>query len=133
MCRPGIPDRCCLAIKLATYSSRPLCKTPRELHLSVSPLRRMLLSEGYNKAYTYMGCAQSLSPVRLFVTPWIVACWAPLYMGFSRQEYLSELPFPPRNLPHPGIKPVSLASPALGGRFVLPLIYLGSPCIYLHR
>ena len=27
------------------------------------------------------------------VTPWTVACQAALSMGFSRQEYLSELPF----------------------------------------
>ena len=30
---------------------------------------------------------QSLSCVRLFVTPWTVAYQAPLSMGFSRQEY----------------------------------------------
>jgi len=28
-----------------------------------------------------------LSHVRFFVTPWAVACQAPLSMGFSRQEY----------------------------------------------
>ena len=39
-------------------------------------------------------------------------------MGFFRQEYWSELPFsPPGDLPDPGIKPVSPASPALAGRF----------------
>ena len=27
-------------------------------------------------------------------TPWTVACQAPLFMGFSRQEYWSGLPFP---------------------------------------
>ena len=44
-------------------------------------------------------------------TPWTVACQAPLLMGFSRQEYWSELPFPsPGNLPDPGIEP---RSPAL--------------------
>ena len=37
-------------------------------------------------------------------------------MGFPRQEYWSELPFPsPGDLPDPGIKPMSLASPALAG------------------
>ena len=36
---------------------------------------------------------------------------ASLFMGLSRQEYLSGLPFaPPENLPDPGIKP---RSPAL--------------------
>ena len=35
-------------------------------------------------------------------------------MGISRQEYWSRLPFPsPGDLPHPGIEPVSLASPEL--------------------
>ena len=49
---------------------------------------------------------KSLSHVRLFVTPWIVAHQAPLSMGFSRQEYWSGLPFPPPgHLPNPGIKP----------------------------
>ena len=39
-------------------------------------------------------------------------------MGFHRQEYWSGLPFPtPEDLPDPGIKPVSPASPALAGRF----------------
>ena len=34
-----------------------------------------------------------LSGVCLFVTPWTVARQAPLSMGFSRQEYWSELSF----------------------------------------
>ena len=37
---------------------------------------------------------KSLSRVRLFVIPWTVAHQASLSMGFSRQEYWSELPFP---------------------------------------
>ena len=38
--------------------------------------------------------------------PWTVACRAPLYMGFPRQEYWSGLPFPsPENLPNPGMEP----------------------------
>ena len=36
-----------------------------------------------------------LSHVQLSVTPWTVACSAPLSMGFSRQDYWSGLPFPP--------------------------------------
>ena len=36
--------------------------------------------------------------------------WAPLSMGFFRQEYWSGLPFPSLgDLPDPGIKPVSTA------------------------
>ena len=42
------------------------------------------------------------------MTPWTVAHQAPLSMGFPRQEYWSGLPFPsPRDLPDPGIEPVS--------------------------
>ena len=49
---------------------------------------------------------KSLSRVQLFGTPWTVARWVPLPMGFSRQEYWSGLPFPPLgDLPNPGIEP----------------------------
>ena len=44
-------------------------------------------------------------------------------MGFSGQEYWSGLPFPPEDLPDPGIKS---ASPALTGVF-FPLSHLGNP------
>ena len=60
----------------------------------------------------------SVVSVSVFLTPWTVACQAPLSVGFSRQEYWSALPFPPPgDLPDPGIKPTSLMSPALAGRF----------------
>ena len=45
------------------------------------------------------------SCVRLFVTPWTVACQSALSMGFSRQEYWNGWPCPPPgDLPHPGIE-----------------------------
>ena len=48
------------------------------------------------------------SRVQLFSTRWTVTRQAPLFMGFSRQEHWSGLPFPPpEDLPHPGIKPGS--------------------------
>ena len=51
---------------------------------------------------------KGFSHVRLFVTPWTIACQAPLSVGFSRQEYWSGLPFPsPGDLPDPGIEPRS--------------------------
>ena len=57
------------------------------------------------------------SCVQLFVTLWTVARQAPLFMGFSRQEYWSGLPFPspgdllnPGTILEPGIEP---GSPAL--------------------
>ena len=64
---------------------------------------------------------QMLSRVWLFVTLWTVAHQAPLSMEFSRQEYGSWLPFPPPgDLPDPGIKLASLASPTLAGGFFAP-------------
>ena len=55
--------------------------------------------------------AQLLSRVRLFVTPWTVACQAPLSMGFSRQDCWNGLPCPPPgDLPDPGFKPTSYIS-----------------------
>ena len=65
-------------------------------------------------------CVQSFSHVLLFATPWTVAWQPPLSRGFSRQEYWSELLFPPPgDLPDPGIEPVSPASPANTGRLIL--------------
>ena len=53
----------------------------------------------------------SRTVVWLFATPWTVAHQAPPFVGFSRQEYWSGLPFSsPGDLPEPGIKP---RSPAL--------------------
>ena len=59
-------------------------------------------------------CAQLLSRVRLFATPWTVAHQAQtLSMGFPRQEHWSGLPFPsPRDLPDPGMEPMSPAMQA---------------------
>ena len=45
------------------------------------------------------------------LTPRTVACYAPLSLEFSRQEYWSGLPCPPPgDLPDPGIKPMSPGS-----------------------
>ena len=70
---------------------------------------------------------QSLNHVRLFVTPWAVACQAPLSLGFSRQEYRSGLPCPPPgDLPDPVIESVSPVAPELQAASV-SLSYLGFP------
>ena len=70
-------------------------------------------------------CALShFSYVWLFVTWWDCSPEAPLFMGFSKQEYWSGLPRPlSGDHPNPWIKP---ASPALqiGS---LPLSHRGSP------
>ena len=55
------------------------------------------------------------------MTQWTVARQAPLSMGFSGQEYWSELPCPPPgDLPDPGIKLESLMPPALSGDIFIP-------------
>ena len=58
---------------------------------------------------------KSLNRVRLFATQWTVAYHAPLFMGFSRQEYWRGLPFS-----FPGIfltQGMNPGLPALAGRF----------------
>ena len=68
--------------------------------------------------YMYICCAQSLSNVLLFVTPWAVAHQASLSLGLFRQEYWSGLPFPPPgDLLDLGIKLVFPVSPGLAGGF----------------
>ena len=55
------------------------------------------------------GLVTKLCPT--LATPWPIACQAPLFMGFSRQENWSGLPFPSSvDLPNQRIEP---GSPAL--------------------
>ena len=64
-------------------------------------------------------CVCILSRVHLFATPLTVACQVPLAMGFSRKEYKNtrkNTDPSPGDLLHPGIEPMSPASPALAGR-----------------
>ena len=59
-------------------------------------------------SYDIMLAVCMLSCVRL-CDPMGCSLWAPLSMGFSRQESWSGLPFlPPGDLPDPGIKPAHL-------------------------
>ena len=52
---------------------------------------------------------ESLSRIWLSETPWTVAQYAPMSVGFSRQEYWSGLPFPSPGLPDPGLESKSPA------------------------
>ena len=81
-----------------------------------------------------------------FSRVWLFAilqpCQVPLSMGFSREEHWSGLPCPPPgDLPNPGIKPVSLMTPALVsgffttsatwetyGSYIYIYIYMSIPC-----
>ena len=44
--------------------------------------------------WSVCACVCVVSRVQLFATPWTVTHQAPLYIGFSRLEYQSGLPFP---------------------------------------
>ena len=58
------------------------------------------------------------SCVWFFVTPWTLTCQAPLFVGFSKQDYWNGLLCPPPgDLPNPGMELASLTSFALAGRF----------------
>ena len=70
--------------------------------------------KGSKYKLSHFSCVQFCS------TLWTAGHQVPLSMGFSGQEYWSGLPCsPPRNLPDPGIKPVSIMSPASAGRFFI--------------
>ena len=67
------------------------------------------------------------SRVQIFETSWTVAHQAPLFVGFSRQEYWSGVPFPsPGDLPNPGIKSESPVAP-VSKADSLPLSGQGPP------
>ena len=73
------------------------------------------LKKKQNKNLFNFACMLScFSRVRLFAILWTVAHQAPLSMGFSREEYWSELPLPyPGDLPDPGIEHMSPEAPTL--------------------
>ena len=73
------PIRLCVRMK----GLQPL--SPFSSHLSLLPPCFMCVC---------VCVCESVSRVRLFMTPWTVAHQAPLSMEFSRQEYWSGLPFP---------------------------------------
>ena len=103
--------------------SGSICLPPVYI-LYFSPSQHLLFSILYAHA-------QSLSRVWLFETPWTVTHQAPLSLKFSRQEYLSGLPFPtPEDLPDPGTEHRSPALQAVS----LPSEPPGKPsltCLYL--
>ena len=60
------------------------------------------------RLYTCHCCCLVAELCLTLVTPWTVARQSPLSVGFSRQEYWSELPFPsPVGLPNLEIEPMS--------------------------
>ena len=84
------------------------------------------------KAVPFFIMCPSVCSVSDSATLWTVAHQTSLEL--SRPEYWIGLPFPtPWDFPDPGIEPVSLASPALAGRFfttVAPFVIISE--IYGH-
>ena len=78
-------------------------------------------SYGHSSSFTedHTCVLSHLSCAGLFVTPWTVAHYAPLSMGFSKKEYWSGLPCPlqgssrthplPENVSFPNLSPPSPA------------------------
>ena len=86
--------------------------------------------------FIYIICVQSLQ-LCLTLQPYGLQSTRLLVHGISWQEYWSRLPFPsPEDLPHPGIKPASLALQAdslwLSHRRDPLYILLTSNCFYME-
>ena len=78
----------------------------------------MIISQYIQMSNHYVVWVCKLSHVRLFPTLWTVAHQDSLSVGFPRQGYSWELPFPsPGDIPNPGVEPTSPVSPALAGGF----------------
>ena len=109
----------------------PIWFTPHELMRWVSAKGHVQQSDSVIHTVT---CVLShFSHVRLFATLQTVTHQATLSMGFSRQEHWSWLPCPPpRDLPDLRIKPGSLRSPALAGRFFTTSAIWEAPVIHIH-
>ena len=84
--------------------------------LHLHPDHTKYISNKVQAKTSVVGCVCAWS--RLFAAPWTVAGQALLSMGYSTQGSWNVLPFPSAgDLPNPGTEPMSLASPALAGKF----------------
>ena len=74
----------------------PGCPPGSEIHIWRSRISygSDILVYWRGRKYSISQCMCMLSHVRLFATPWTVACQALLSMEFSRHEYWNGLPFP---------------------------------------
>ena len=77
---------CCLVFKYSSLSDNGEGDAQR-VNCTVLPTTPSLQTCAEHK------CAQSLSCVWLFATPWTIVCQTPLSVEFFHQEYLSGLPF----------------------------------------
>ena len=131
---------CCLMLTIVISLLHELCplpKTDSSYQTSRTDLMDMVWWSHHSsiqkfienfKILCWVGawvCAQSLGCFRLFVTPWTIACQAPLSMGFYGQEYWSRLP--------EGIFLTQGSNPCLLYRQAdsLPVHHLGSPLCWV--
>ena len=96
-----------------------LCCTPETnttLSINYAPVKKTK-TQSY-QLVCHNASMQVTSVTSDSVTPWTVACQAPLSMWFPRQEYWSGLLCPPPEDPSDsGIESTSPEAPALAGRF----------------
>ena len=100
--RPPIPSHPAAAAAAAAAKSLQSCPTlcdPVDGSPPGSPIPAILQARtlewvaiSFSNAWKRKVKVKSLSRVRLLATPWTAAYQAPLSMGFSRQEYWSEVP-----------------------------------------
>ena len=82
------------------------------------PLLCLILTSIHDYWKNHMVCVNSFQSCPTLLTLWTVACQAPLYMGFSRQESWSGLPYPPPgDHSNPRIGPEFPMSAAFSSRF----------------
>ena len=87
----GVHQGCILSPCLFNFYAEYIIRNARldESQAGIKIARRNINNLKYADALL-----SHLSHIQLFVTPWTMACQAPLSMGFPRQEYWSGLPFP---------------------------------------
>ena len=76
------------------------CKTIVPYHkvtdMDTIKIQNVFLTTRIPRVTLLLCCCSVAVMSNSFVTPWTIACQAPLFMGFPRQEYWSGLPLPPR-------------------------------------
>ena len=96
------------------------CKTIVPYHkvtdMDTIKIQNVFLTTRIPRVTLLLCCCSVAVMSNSFVTPWTIACQAPLFMGFPRQEYWSGLPFLSPGDLHKSVK-VELVSPALTGGF----------------
>ena len=104
---------CCLFLEGSYFHHRcfTLITSSNCLPKPLSPINIILEVRASTYQFVCACVLSCFSCIQLFATLWSVAHQAPLFMGFSRQEYGSGLPCtPPGDLPDPGMNLVSSIS-----------------------